>query len=294
MKNTGYPRIKSYCHRCNGDTNHEIIFSHKRDYNDDDYWEEVTYSIIRCCGCESISFHQLIMDLDSFDYDEFGNAKPQPTIIIYPYKKDYINPIDTYRIPVKISDIYKEAITALNDKLFRLAGVGFRAVVEAICKQQGIEGRNLESQINKLYSSRIITKNDRDRLHAIRFIGNGSIHILKEYTKEELLIVLDIINTILNNLYILEYKFQHLDDRPISSHVESEQTLLRELTNIDSGKIDTLRNFLKGSSKIIKEDIDNYEPILQQRIAEGKFTKLKPCSTSQDGQKQQYKVVNDD
>lgn len=90
MKEARLPRIKSYCHRCHGDTNHEIICSYKKKDYDDHYWEEVTYSIIRCCGCESVSFLRETMNPDTIIIDEDGKGEANPIIDIYPFQEDWL------------------------------------------------------------------------------------------------------------------------------------------------------------------------------------------------------------
>lgn len=217
---------------------------------------------------------------------EDGNFDYVPEVTCFPYDSGWIKPIESWALPQSVRSIYRESIEALNHKMYRLSGAGFRACVEAICNHLGIEGRTLENKINKLTSQGFITKKDRDRLHAIRFIGNDSIHDMKEFKRGELDVALSIVNGILNNLFVIEDDFMHLSDRPITSIEDFEELLDEELSKRKSGEIDTLKNFLKKSRRIIREDIPSYENVLIDRIEKGIYRNLSLCPKPDKGPRQ--------
>lgn len=68
--------------------------------------------------------------------------------------------------------IYKETVKAINAECYTLAAAGFRAVIESICLDKQIEGDNLEAKVNNMQKAGIITMEDRNRLHSVRFLGN--------------------------------------------------------------------------------------------------------------------------
>lgn len=291
VENEAEDKIKVYCPICRQTTNHFVLHSVKR-YADanEDYWWCQTFSIVKCCGCDYVGFHLKAMDESQIEYDDDGHELLASTIRIFPHSHNEIEPISTWVIPSEINAVYKETINCYNHHNYRLAGAGMRAIVEAICKDKGIDGKNLEIKINRLTSQGIITKNDRDRLHAIRFIGNDSIHILKNYKPEELRIAIDIIHGILNNLYVIEDKFLGLGVRPVASIDEFLEVLTENLKKTQSGQIDTLRNFLKHDRRIIGADLSAYEQELCLRINNGTFSGLIMCPPPQSGYNQQYKV----
>lgn len=284
-------QLRVFCPMCRQTTHHYVLHSVKRvsDENDVCWWRQ-TFSIVKCCGCDYIGFHLEEMDESQIEYDEDGNEKLVSFVCLFPHPQNEIKPISTWVIPSEINAVYKEALNCYNHNNYRLAGAGMRAIVEAICKDKGINGKTLEIKINKLTSKGIITKNDRDRLHAIRFIGNDSIHILKNYQSAELRVAIDIIHGILNNLYVIEEKFLGLKVRPVTSIDEFLTVLKENLKQRQSGEIDTLRNFLKHDRRIIGADLTAYEQELVSRIQNGSFTELSLCPTPQNGHNQQYKV----
>lgn len=289
MSNT--KKIKSYCHCCKRETNHDILFSEKVSYdNDGYYWEEATYSVVRCCGCDLIGFHRKVFSEDNIAEVENGIYDYIPEITTYPFNSNWIDPIFSWAIPHKIREIYRETIEALNHGLDRLAGAGLRAVVEAVCSHMEVDGKNLESKINKLTSKGIITRNDRNRLHAIRFIGNDSIHVLKKYKRDELLVALNIVNGILNNLFVVEDAFEHLGERPISSYEDFESFLSEIIGRMTAGNVCTLKNIVGNARQVLKEDLPAFETHLIERINSGDFRGLEVCIRQEKGP-QQYKII---
>lgn len=199
--------IKCYCHRCGHKTRHKILFSEtKHSENDDDFWWSTEYCVTECCGCESITFVTLSKDESNVEYNDDGTAEFITSYKTYPYQKSIAKKIDDiWAMPSTIWKVYRETLKALNDECYLLAAAGFRMIIQAVCLEDGINVKSLESKINMLCKKNIITRRDRDRLHSIRFMGNDSVHSMKSPTKEELLLVLEIENIMLENLYICIY-----------------------------------------------------------------------------------------
>lgn len=114
------------------------------------------------------------------EYDEEGSAIYPTRYMTYPFHQQIAKGLtDLWSVPENISAAYKETLTALNNKCFLLAAAGFRMVIEAVCKENNVQGKSLETKINNLAKDGIIIKHDRDRLHSIRFMGNDSVHLMK-------------------------------------------------------------------------------------------------------------------
>ncbi|WP_140386550.1 DUF4145 domain-containing protein, partial [Vibrio parahaemolyticus] len=71
-----------------------------------------------------------------------------------------------------------------RDEAYTLAGIGFRATIEAVCNDQSIQGKELSTRINNLASNGLISKKDSTRLHSIRFLGNDAAHDIKVPKKD--------------------------------------------------------------------------------------------------------------
>lgn len=284
--------LDCYCSICGHKTHHEIISEAKMQSNrTDDFWWAQYYRVVKCLGCDNVSFNLESMDESSIDYDSEGNEYLVPSFDSFPVPEGRIGMVEfTWHFPSEIYGIYRESVEALNHKCYRLAAAGFRATVEAICIDKGITSKNLEAKINGLKKAGIITEADRNRLHSIRFMGNDSIHEMKEPNKDSLLLVLEIINGILNNLYIIEEKTKNKLESPIKTIQDFIKLLDEGLQTKTVGDIDILKNLLPVNRRLIKDDLSRFESALQAEISSGDYTKLSLCPPPSHGRNQQYKV----
>ncbi len=284
-------KIKCFCPRCQNTTNHSVLFS-KEETGDDIYWWQSKYSVVECMGCEGIQFHKEDIDESDFEWNEYGPSEIQPRVSTYPHKKNIVNPIsDTWRLPSSIKNLYVQTIDCLNRSYLQLAAAGFRAIIEAICKESGVGGKNLETMINNLAKAHIITDKDRDHLHAIRFMGNDSIHNVKVYREPEVSIVAHVVNAIVTSLYVISKEVEDLDILPVSKYEDFEELLEEYLSDRSIGDIDTLRGFIQKDRRVMTDDFSRLETELQTRISDGRFARLSMCDSSTTGHHpQQYKL----
>lgn len=288
-----YQFVKCYCDSCERETNHVIKASEDVTSPDEEYWWHCTYSIVKCCGCGTVSFLTATTEDSDVEYNEHGEVTYPTRYKTYPYHKRFAKFIaNLWPIPGNIRKIYNETITALNNECYLLAAAGFRVIVEAICIENKIEGKSLETKINNLCKKGIITKNDRDRLHSIRFMGNDSVHAIKKPDKRQIRLVLDIIHNMLNGLYVLTKECNDILEGPITRFDEFVELLEEGLKARCVGEVDILKNLLPPTRRLIGEDRSMFETQLKEAITNGKFTKLELCPPPTAGKNQQYKILS--
>ena len=84
-----------------------------------------------------------------------------------------------------------------------LAGVGLRMLVEGICLERKIAGKNLLEKIKNLHSANWLSANEVPILDKLRQIGNFSAHSIKGFSTTDLQYALEIVNHVLKTIYIL-------------------------------------------------------------------------------------------
>ena len=193
-------KIKSYCSRCDFETNHEILFQKSyRSHPEEGYDYALEYYVVKCLGCGTISFREEFVNLEISYPDEYGDWNPEITETTYPPKNKVKKGLKSlFDLPEKIKIIYEEAIKSYNADCPILTGVAFRAIIEAICIEESISGRNLEIKINNMVRRKLITEKEAKRLHSIRFIGNDSVHEMKVPQDKSLKLVHNIIEHLLD------------------------------------------------------------------------------------------------
>lgn len=152
------------CGQCHAETKHKVLLS--ADINgsenwgqDHTYWWADQYQIVQCLGCETISFRKCLENSEDEDCDEIGNPIPAQKVEVYPSRVAGRHQLsETDWLPFDVARIYNETHSALCSKMPILAGIGIRAVIEAICKEKAVAGKNLEEKIDNLVSMGVLTK----------------------------------------------------------------------------------------------------------------------------------------
>jgi hypothetical protein len=87
--------------------------------------------------------------------------------------------------------------------MFTLAGIGVRAIVEAICKEQRTPGHSLFEQIDNLVTQSLLTASGAKILHGIRLLGNEAAHEMKAPTEKQTIAAMKVIDHLLLGAYVL-------------------------------------------------------------------------------------------
>ncbi len=285
--------VKCYCPKCKQHTNHHVMAEHKYSGDDKEYFWRQTYRMVKCYGCEHVSFDVETFEESNIRYDCDGREEMYSEHASYPDPEGLLKPIETsWEFPSDVLRIYRETVKAINAECYTLAAAGFRAVIESICLDKQINGKSLEVKINNMKKAGIITMADRDRFHSVRFLGNDSVHEIKTPERRTLLVVLEIIEGILKNLYIYEEIISSELERPIKTIEEFISLLDDGLADKTIGTVDVLRNLLPENRRLIREDMTKFEQGLIELINNGKYNKLALCPPPVQGRHQQYKVIS--
>jgi hypothetical protein len=202
------PTTEIDCIECNRATTHEILYTENvGGYVEDSgiHWG-ADYHTVQCCGCKTISF--AARSWNSEDTDPEG--QPIHRMVLYP-SRTIRKPMENYYyLPNKVRGVYQETLTALSNAAPILAAIGIRAVVEAVCKDKGCSGHDLEKNIDLLVKKGHLASDQADFLHLQRFMGNAAAHEIVPPEQTELRAALDIAENLLTNLYVLPLLAQEM------------------------------------------------------------------------------------
>jgi len=194
--------MKLFCHACGKATNQKVIATEKITSvgYDNICWEENHY-FVRCAGCDAFTY--AIENFSDYDYNQ-QTEEYDSNWKFYPQgQKKYRVMNEVKCLPSKVRLIYEEIIDSMNTQLPILSGIGLRTLIEAICKDQGIQGKNLKELIDGLDTNGILSKAQADILHSHRFLGNTAAHDVISAQPEELVAALEIAENILRTIYVL-------------------------------------------------------------------------------------------
>jgi hypothetical protein len=200
---TEHEPVKMPCLECGGwPKNHRVLHEFSRHWNDDegDTVAITTYQICQCLGCDQVGFREVSTSADDFNDD----GTRSETVKIYPdVVRVELRAVDVREFPLTVSRIYTETVNAFNAGALTLAGGGLRAIVEAICIDQGVAGRNLSDKIDDLAVKGLLAKPQADLLHEERYIGNAALHELVPPSKQEIKDGMKIVEGLMSTIYVL-------------------------------------------------------------------------------------------
>jgi hypothetical protein len=211
-------RKKLYCNTCKVETHHELKATHSRRYDelleqdfgderyDADqyhYWEHTRYLFWVCCGCDTATLEEIFTQ-EGWSGHEATSLHPKRVT------RDWL-PKRFLQLDSKLSSIYSEVIQSFNTRLDILCAMGLRALLEGICAEKGITGRNLAERIDGLKDH--LPSNIVGSLHGFRFMGNEAAHELQAPARGELQLAIEVIEDLLNFMYELDYKAKQLPSK---------------------------------------------------------------------------------
>jgi len=204
--------IKTLCYKCDKKTYHVILKSvdeyGKEEYTDWSIVWDSHHQIIQCRGCKTVSFRKV--HSNSEEEEQVGENEWAPKIHeqLFPARLEGRKGLskNVLRIPQNVRLIYKETNRALVSDLPVLTGIGIRAIVETVCKDQKAEGNNLLKKIDSLLNKKLLTPAGAEILHNLRVLGNKSAHEVKPHNAEQLSVGMDVIDHLLLDVYILPFK----------------------------------------------------------------------------------------
>lgn len=225
-------RLKIYCAECNRETNHEVLHQHQEQHTPENTPEmgidfaEGTWQIIRCMGCERVSFREYWHT--SEDWSPEGPTKG--TEYLYPKRGADIVDCKTLYLPPKLALLYHELVDCYNNGLRTACAAIIRTMIEAITSQTMEEIRTrgvpeamdlkkptgvgeIEWKVKLLAENGILSKKHAEVLQETRYLGNIALHRLEVPSSDELRKLIRIIEHTLQNLFELSYELERMKSK---------------------------------------------------------------------------------
>lgn len=282
----------SDCRSCFRSTRHTI--SAEVSNRVEDYWTDELHSwrIIRCLGCHTYSFQRKSEDFHDLEEDGEGGLRHGVSLDVYPsVVKNHRGLHYTYFLPPLIRTIYLQSVTALSQNANILGSIGLRGCIEAVCNHLDISGSNLQKRIDQLFKAGHVSNGDKKRLHAIRFLGNDAAHEIKQPKPVDIRIALEIVEHLLNTVFILEKRAEGLETLA-ESYVDFMKLVESCAAQHKAGTSINLLGLLGQRRRLIASNLEGYEAQLISEIDSGAVTFLKraPTQSGEDAGIQLYDV----
>jgi hypothetical protein len=122
-------RFKLVCRKCQNQTWHEVLMSldikEVEMFRETEVmWENTSYQVIRCIGCDDVSFRSVIMGENHLEVDEeTGEEYMDEKVEVFPKRISGRKIIDSiYSLPLQVKMIYSETHAAICNDQRILAG----------------------------------------------------------------------------------------------------------------------------------------------------------------------------
>ena len=205
------------CEDCGRETRHKVITQATKRSDTDEMWAEEQWDILQCQGCCAITLRKDWTSSEDIDYSDGENLD-----LIHHY--DFpLAVVDSTPAPIEGIELLPQIVRTIYDETRKaipglpiLAGIGLRATIESVCNEKRIQG-NLKEKIDKLKAANAISAEHAKLLHGSRLVGNEAAHELRAPNVKDLASVLEVVEHLLETVYILPKKNARLGKRAARS-----------------------------------------------------------------------------
>ncbi|WP_405604196.1 DUF4145 domain-containing protein [Polaribacter sp. Asnod1-A03] len=271
---------KIFCNNCKGLRNQSEVHKIEKRGGDEDgdfQWYR-SYSLVKCDGCDNISFYEVYGDTEMME-PTGPHGEPDyyfDKTVFPPYLESGESIKQLFYLPEKIRVIYSETIASFKSNSSILTAGGLRAIIEAICNHLKITGRNLAERIDGLSKNGHLTIAESKRLHSIRFLGNDALHEIEIPKKAHLYLLLEIVNHLLSNLFVNDKKMKGRVETMIDNYEDFIRLVQNKIDEDIVGKKLTISTILGKSKRLLtKENLTDFEKTFIKDIGSKKITFVK-------------------
>lgn len=198
---------KAHCNQCQSFTNHDVLHSEETSWEEE--LEGGRYSIggsdcyetLKCRGCESIRLRHT----SCFSEDDEPSITYSPPAVSR-REPEWLKDIADSESGEVVHDLLKEIYSALQNSSVRLAAIGSRSLLEHMMIEkvtdQGTFGKNLAA----FKAADHVSAQHAEYLLTAIEAGHASTHRAWKPTTKQMNLLLDIIESIVAAVYVLNEK----------------------------------------------------------------------------------------
>lgn len=203
------PKIeRAHCNECHTDTNHELLF--EKTHNGTEEISEdfdidwgVQWNVLQCRGCNSMTMKRVAWNSEF--YDEKG---PIDDTTFFPprtfrERPKWLKDRTVARLlPACIDDLFDELYVTLQNDCRASAAMLIRAVFETVMISKVGDNKSFTANLDKFQHEGFITSKQRIVIEPMLEAGHATIHRSYMPKREDLVVLVDIIEGVMNLVYV--------------------------------------------------------------------------------------------
>jgi len=193
------PTTRALCRTCHQSTKHVVLCVRKTEDSSEieDYgpvsWED-TYEMLECCGCETVTLR----------HSSLFSELPDATVHYYPPPASRPVPAWRNELTGPLRSLMEEVYSALYCDNRRLALMGARAAVDVVLQDKVGDSGTFSQRLQELEALGFVGQRSREFLAAALDAGHAAVHRGFEPETEQLAHVMDIVENVVQAVYVLE------------------------------------------------------------------------------------------
>ncbi|MGH9635813.1 MAG: DUF4145 domain-containing protein, partial [Candidatus Angelobacter sp.] len=156
------------------------------------FWWSTTFEMLQCCGCQEVVLRR------TYSFSENNEDE----VRYFPPPVSRHSPSWRYDLPHDIRLLLDEIYRSLDANNRRLPMMGARALVDMVIMEKVGDIGGFKEKLIGLEKAGFISSKGRDVLYAALNVGNAAAHRGHAATASEVAAVMDIVENMLQGLYI--------------------------------------------------------------------------------------------
>ncbi len=213
-------KLKSQCNSCHAQTLHNVLFEKKdrgSEQIDEDFSIEwgVTWRVIQCRGCESVSMKRAAWNSEATD----EHGRPEIEVTYFPPRifRDFPawlrNDIFAAPCPDEVEELMKELYIALQNDCNAASTMLMRAIFEHTMIDKAGDHGTFTRNLSKFEELGFIGKKHAEVVASMLEAGHASIHRAFIPKKSDIVTLVDILEGVLEVVYVQVPKAAELKNR---------------------------------------------------------------------------------
>lgn len=201
------PTFKTiHCNNCRRETRHKLVKRIDGDTGVDGdepqnsiHWQ-TTFDVLQCNGCLEVTLKR-IYEFSEWDYPDIRYFPPRISRHLPKWVDD---------VPYELKTVLEEIYRALDANNYRLPLMGARTLVDMVILEKVGDIGPFSEKLNQLEAQGYVSKKSNEVLEAALDAGSAAAHRGYSPKPKELNIVMDIVENLLQAVYVLHDAAQEL------------------------------------------------------------------------------------